>query len=244
MPPPEIVVGVQKSLMLLNSHILKMAAMLKTSAEPYNRRAVDHRRSSRWALSNGNNSVLWIFEINCLWRCGKIYGFRKVQRRFQYASEEESLERTHRENPRNRWKSSSADFGWSRAIVAKISIDCWCKRANNASNCRGGPSTDALWSCQEQPSCTLRLLIWLLNSSDLNPLDYYVWSIVESVTNKSRHPIVMSLRTAIEVAFVGMDSTTLQRACEHFRSSFKLMGNILNNCALQEFPKCHVKGFF
>ena len=39
MPPPEIVVGARESLMLLiNSHILKMAAMLKSSAE-YNRRA-------------------------------------------------------------------------------------------------------------------------------------------------------------------------------------------------------------
>ena len=39
MPPPEIVVGIRESLMLLvNIHILKMAAMLKPSAE-YNRRA-------------------------------------------------------------------------------------------------------------------------------------------------------------------------------------------------------------
>ncbi|KYM77918.1 hypothetical protein ALC53_11606, partial [Atta colombica] len=48
-------------------------------------------------------------------------------------------------------------------------------------------------------------------------------------------------------AFVGMDSATLQRACERFRpriEAFKLMGNISNNCALQESPKCHVKGFF
>ncbi|KYM90919.1 hypothetical protein ALC53_01685, partial [Atta colombica] len=27
----------------------------------------------------------------------------------------------------------------SRGIVAKISIDCWCKPANNASNCQRGP---------------------------------------------------------------------------------------------------------
>jgi len=40
--------------MLVNSHILKMAAMLKPNAE-YNRNR-DHRRPSRWALSNGNNS--------------------------------------------------------------------------------------------------------------------------------------------------------------------------------------------
>jgi len=66
------------------------------------------------------------------------------------------ITRKHREDPRNRWKSSSADFGWSRAIVAKINIDCWCKRINNASNCRGGPSihikdtTDILWGCQDE----------------------------------------------------------------------------------------------
>ncbi|KYN10864.1 hypothetical protein ALC57_16991, partial [Trachymyrmex cornetzi] len=53
--------------------------------------------------------------------------------------------------------------------------------------------------------------------SNLNPLDYYVWGVVERVTNKSRHPNVTSLRTATEAAFVSMDSATLQRACERFR---------------------------
>ena len=51
MPPPEIVIGVQESLMLLvNSHILKMAAMLKPSAE-YNRRAaiIEDLRAGRSA---------------------------------------------------------------------------------------------------------------------------------------------------------------------------------------------------
>jgi len=27
---------------------------------------------------------------------------------------------------------------------------------------------------------------WLPNSPDLNPMDYYVWSVIERVTNKSR----------------------------------------------------------
>jgi len=59
---------------------------------------------------------------------------------------------------------------------------------------------------------------WLPNSPDLNPLDYYIWSVVERVTNMFRHPNVTSLRTAIETAFVGMDNATLQRACQRFRS--------------------------
>ncbi|KAG5345241.1 DYH1 protein, partial [Acromyrmex charruanus] len=49
---------------------------------------------------------------------------------------------------------------------------------------------------------------WPPNSSDLNPLDYYVWSVVER------------------------------------RPPFKLIGDMSNNCALQESPKCYVKGFF
>jgi len=32
----------------------------------------NYRRPSRWTITNGNNSVFWIYEINRLWRCGKI----------------------------------------------------------------------------------------------------------------------------------------------------------------------------
>ena len=59
---------------------------------------------------------------------------------------------------------------------------------------------------------------WPPNSPDLNLLDYYVWSVVERVTNKSRHPNVASLRAAIEAAFANMDSAALQRACGRFRT--------------------------
>ncbi|EGI59350.1 hypothetical protein G5I_12490 [Acromyrmex echinatior] len=59
--------------------------------------------------------------------------------------------------------------------------------------------------------------------SDLNPFDYYVWSVVERVTNKFRHPNVTSLRIVIETAFVGMDSATLQHACECFRPRIEVV---------------------
>jgi len=36
---------------------------------------------------------------------------------------------------------------------------------------------------------------WFPNSPDLNPLDQYIWSIVERITNKSRHLNVMLLRS-------------------------------------------------
>ncbi|KYN45447.1 hypothetical protein ALC53_00005, partial [Atta colombica] len=40
-------------------------------------------------------------------------------------------------------------------------------------------------------------------------------------SNKSRHPNMTSLRTVVEATFVGMNSVTLQRACEHFRPSIE-----------------------
>ncbi|CAK9829643.1 Transposable element Tcb1 transposase [Anthophora retusa] len=58
---------------------------------------------------------------------------------------------------------------------------------------------------------------WPPNSPDLNPLDFYVWSVIERVTNKSRHPNLASLRAAIEAAFADMDRDSLKRACERFR---------------------------
>ncbi|CAK9827593.1 Transposable element Tcb1 transposase [Anthophora retusa] len=59
---------------------------------------------------------------------------------------------------------------------------------------------------------------WPANSPDLNPLDYYVWSVIKRVSNKSRHPNVASLQAAIEAAFANLDKEQLKRACSRFRS--------------------------
>jgi len=85
--------------------------------------------------------------------------------------------------------------------------------------CAQGSFVCSLIPFRQRP-CVWSKEFWPPNSPDLNPLDYYVWSIVERV-NKSRHSNVMSLRTAIEAAFVGIDSATLQSACEHFRQRIK-----------------------
>ncbi|XP_011069075.1 PREDICTED: uncharacterized protein LOC105154955 [Acromyrmex echinatior] len=101
------------------------------------------------------------------------------------------------------------------------------------------------------------LPFWPPNNPDLNLLNYYVWGVVERVTNKFRHLNVTSLRIkdkdAIEATFVGMDSAILQHACERFRLRIEVViqanegYNILNNCALQSHlhssyrsPKCHL----
>jgi len=61
-------------------------------------------------------------------------------------------------------------------------------------------------------------------------LDYYAWSVVERVTNKFRHPNVMSLRTAIEAAFADIDSATLQCAYERFRSRIETVIETDGDC--------------
>ena len=118
---------------------------------------------------------------------------------------------------------------WSRAIVARSD---GCSEAVNG-NCGFWKaicfSGWCISSCESFDSkLTLRQRyvwskkFWPPNSPDLNPLNYYVWSLVERVTNKSRHPNVTSLKIAIEAAFVDMDGDTLQRACEHFRSRIEV----------------------
>ncbi|EFN88850.1 hypothetical protein EAI_08437, partial [Harpegnathos saltator] len=58
---------------------------------------------------------------------------------------------------------------------------------------------------------------WLPNSLEPNSLHYYVWNIVERVTNKARYPIVASLRAAIEAEFTKKDRVQLQTACFRIR---------------------------
>lgn len=58
---------------------------------------------------------------------------------------------------------------------------------------------------------------WPPNSPDLNPLDYYVWGVVERDTNKSRHPNVDSLKKAIQARFKKLKGEELKRACQRFR---------------------------
>lgn len=58
---------------------------------------------------------------------------------------------------------------------------------------------------------------WPPNSPDLNPLDYFVWSVIERHSNKSRHPNVASLKNAIKASFADMEKEILAKACARFR---------------------------
>ena len=58
--------------------------------------------------------------------------------------------------------------------------------------------------------------IWLPNSPDLNPSDYYVWGVVERETNKHPHNKLDSLREAINRVMTHMEEDHLIRTCKRF----------------------------
>ena len=63
--------------------------------------------------------------------------------------------------------------------------------------------------------------IWPPNSPDLNPLDYYVWSIVEEEVNKHLHN--NNLKTDMVRVISEIDKDQLIRACNRFRPRVKVV---------------------
>ena len=59
--------------------------------------------------------------------------------------------------------------------------------------------------------------IWPSNSPDLNPLDYYVWKVVEKELNKHSHDTKDSLKAVIARVISDMSKDRLIRACNRFR---------------------------
>lgn len=60
---------------------------------------------------------------------------------------------------------------------------------------------------------------WPPNSPYLSPLDYYVRSVVERQTDKSKHPNVASFWAAIKAAFAAIDHS--ETACSRFRAKIE-----------------------
>ena len=60
--------------------------------------------------------------------------------------------------------------------------------------------------------------LWPPSSPDLNPLDYYVWGVVEREVNKHPHNTKASLKKAISQAMENMNKDHLINACSRFWS--------------------------
>ena len=76
--------------------------------------------------------------------------------------------------------------------------------------------------------CTLLSLA--PSSHDLNPLDYFVWSYVENITNMTFHNIKASLIAAIRRVFAELPPALVEKACSQFR--IRIEAATLNSCRL------------
>ena len=75
---------------------------------------------------------------------------------------------------------------------------------------------DLKWtSCRFQTSQVLteKTKNLRLIKSDLNPLDYFVWSFVENITNMTSHNIKASLIAAIRRVFAELPPALLEKPC-------------------------------
>lgn len=59
--------------------------------------------------------------------------------------------------------------------------------------------------------------LWPPNSPDLNPMDYFVWGVLEEYTNKSFHTNAEAVRQAVVQGFQELDRDAVLRACKSFR---------------------------
>ena len=58
---------------------------------------------------------------------------------------------------------------------------------------------------------------WLSSSPYLNPLDYFVWSYVDNITNMTSHNTKASLIAAIRRVFAELPLALVEKACSQFR---------------------------
>jgi inhibitor of nuclear factor kappa-B kinase subunit alpha len=59
--------------------------------------------------------------------------------------------------------------------------------------------------------------IWPPSSPDINPLDYFVWGVVERDTNRTPHTTLKSLKAKIKEVMTSMNRNMVKRACGSFR---------------------------
>ena len=60
-------------------------------------------------------------------------------------------------------------------------------------------------------------------SSDLNPMDYFVWSYVENITNMTSHNTKASLIAAIRRVFAELPPALVEKACFQFRIRIEVL---------------------
>ena len=79
-----------------------------------------------------------------------------------------------------------------------------------------------IWPVRPRPGCTSNYPhwppdLWSPSSSDLNPLDYYVWAVLEKKVCYRLYNTKQELKNAIVGAMDHMDRMEVKKACSTFR---------------------------
>ena len=60
--------------------------------------------------------------------------------------------------------------------------------------------------------------LWPPNSPDLNPLDHFIWGVLETKTNNRFHPNMESIRQSVIEEFSLLERDLVIKACKVFRT--------------------------
>ena len=99
---------------------------------------------------------------------------------------------------------------WSPGAIRWPVADPWC-----------GRGTQCRLTNPKRPRLGFRRSAWTLypcllsppNSTDLNPLDYFVWSYVQNITNMTSHNTIASLITAIRRILAELPPALVKKVC-------------------------------
>ncbi|VDP13493.1 unnamed protein product [Heligmosomoides polygyrus] len=96
---------------------------------------------------------------------------------------------------------------------AHFGNDRWCFQQDSAPAHKARTTQE--WCKRELPDFIAHE-DWPSNSPDLNPLDFSVWSVIESKICATRHPSLASLKDSPTEAWNGMSDEYLRAACDAF----------------------------
>ena len=65
--------------------------------------------------------------------------------------------------------------------------------------------------------------MWPPSSPDINPMDFSIWSILESDVSKISHSSVTALKQALATAWSNVDQETVRRSCLSVTSRLKAL---------------------
>ena len=150
--------------------------------------------------------------------------------------QEDPDQRVLRKGPGNHWWNSPADYSADCQRFRRLTHNCECMCEKEDLKCRYYRRQTSQILSEKTKNLRLIKSIRSPSSPDLNPLDYFVWSYVENITNMTSHNTKASLIVAINRVFAELPPVLVVKACSHSGSVsrfwLKLKAATLNRCQL------------